>query len=251
MNSIPGPPLWESLPPGGSRSRTTAANPANPEPNSPVIPAKSLPRTRYGAGIQEARRGPVAPQPTPLTLSPAHPSFPRKACPVLDTGREPRGAGAVAPQPTPLTLSPAHPSFPRTLQSSFPRKACPVLDTGREPRGAAGAAAPQPTPLTLSPPKDDRIDKARRPRTRRTRTQRRRDGAARAAIRREALGSERIEEEKDERPAPAELTIAERRIREKTRGSTGTSRTPGQDPSTPRTPAARHPSEPQPDYTTE
>ena len=54
---------------------------------------------------------------------------------------------------------------------------------------------------------------ARRPRTRRTRTQRRRDGAARAAILRE--GSERIEEEKDEKPAPVELTPAERRIREK------------------------------------
>ena len=50
---------------------------------------------------------------------------------------------------------------------------------------------------------------------RRTRTQRRRDGAARAAIRRKALGSERLEEEKDENPAPAELTPAERRIREK------------------------------------
>ena len=56
---------------------------------------------------------------------------------------------------------------------------------------------------------------ARRPRTRRTRTQRRRDGNARAAIRRKALGSERIEEGKDEKPAPAELTIAERRINEK------------------------------------
>ena len=43
----------------------------------------------------------------------------------------------------------------------------------------------------------------------------RRDGAPRAAIRRKALGSERIEEEKDEKPAPAELTIAERRIKEK------------------------------------
>ncbi len=50
---------------------------------------------------------------------------------------------------------------------------------------------------------------------RRTRTQRRRDGAARAAIRRKALGSERIEEEKDEKPAPVELTIAERRIKER------------------------------------
>ena len=56
---------------------------------------------------------------------------------------------------------------------------------------------------------------ARRPRTRRTRTQRRRDGNARAAIRRKALGSERIEEEKDEKPAPVELTIAERRIKER------------------------------------
>ena len=56
---------------------------------------------------------------------------------------------------------------------------------------------------------------ARPPRTRRTRTQRRRDGNARAAIRRKALASERIEEKKDEKPAPAELTIAERRIKEK------------------------------------
>ena len=36
-----------------------------------------------------------------------------------------------------------------------------------------------------------------------------------SAIRRKALGSERIEEGKDEKPAPAELTIAERRINEK------------------------------------
>ena len=43
----------------------------------------------------------------------------------------------------------------------------------------------------------------------------RRDGNARAAIRRKALGPERIEEEKDEKPAPAELTPAERRINEK------------------------------------
>ena len=56
---------------------------------------------------------------------------------------------------------------------------------------------------------------ARQPRKRRTRTQRRRDGNARAAIRRKALGSERIEEEKNEKPAPAELTPAERRINEK------------------------------------
>ena len=83
----------------------------NPD-NTTVIPAKSLPRTRYGTGTQ---------------------------------GR----GGAVTPQPTPLTLSPTHPSFPPT-QPSFRRKACPVLDTGPEPRGAAGSVAPQPTPLVPS-----------------------------------------------------------------------------------------------------
>ena len=38
---------------GGGGGRSTAANPAHPEPSSTVIPAKSLPRTRYGAGIQQ------------------------------------------------------------------------------------------------------------------------------------------------------------------------------------------------------
>ena len=34
-------------------------------------------------------------------------------------------------------------------------------------------------------------------------------------MRRKALGSQRIEEEKDEKPAPVELTPAERRIKER------------------------------------
>ena len=38
---------------GSGGDRSTAANPAHPEPSSTVIPAKSLPRTRYGAGIQQ------------------------------------------------------------------------------------------------------------------------------------------------------------------------------------------------------
>ena len=82
-----------------------------------------------------------------------------------------------------------------------PARTEPVLSTAESSAHPEPAEGPQ--------------DKARRPRTRRTRTQRRRDGNARAAIRRKALGSERIEEEKDENPAPAELTIAERRIKEK------------------------------------
>ena len=84
--------------------------------------------------------------------------------------------------------------------------------------GIQGSGGGRNTPANSAhpePAKGPQDDKARRPRTRRTRTQRRRDGSARAATRRKALGSERIEEEKDEKPAPAELTIAERRINEK------------------------------------
>ncbi len=55
--------------------------------------------------------------------------------------------------------------------------------------------------------------KVRRPRGRRTRTQRRREGAARSAIL--GRGSERIKEEKQDKPAPVELTPAERRIKER------------------------------------
>ena len=51
-------------------------------------------------------------------------------------------------------------------------------------------------------------DKARRPRT-----QRRRDGAARAATL--GKGPKRNNEEEQDKPAPVELTIAERRIKER------------------------------------
>ena len=81
-------------------------------------------------------------------------------------------------------------------------------------QGSGGGRSTAANPAHPEPAKGPQ-DKARRPRTRRTRTQRRRAGNARAAIRRKALGSERIEEEKDEKPAPVELTIAERRIEEK------------------------------------
>ena len=129
---------------GGGGGRSTAANPprtepilsttegpAHPEPSSTVIPAKSLPRTRYGAGIQ-------------------------------------RGGGRST--------------------AANPARTEPVLSTA-----------------------EGRQDyEERKPRKRRTRTQRRREGAAKAAILRQ--GSER---NKDEKPAPAELTPTERRIREK------------------------------------
>ena len=131
---------------GGARS--TAANPAHPEPSSPVVPAEA--GTQGTGGGRSTAEGSAHPEPS-------SPVVPAESLP-----RTRYGAGTHPPDP---------------------------------------AEGPQ--------------DKARRPRTRRTRTQRRRDGNARAAIRRKALASERIEEEKDEKPAPAELTIAERRINEK------------------------------------
>ena len=187
------------------------------EGDSPVVPAKSLPRTRYGAGTQGGGGG---------RNTPANPA---RTEPVLSTAE-----GSAHPEPS----SPVVPakSLPRTRYgagtqggggdrntAANPARAEPVLST------AEGSAHPEPRQIVvpaeagthLRPrqarrePAKGPQDKARRPRTRRTRTQRRRDGAARAAIRRKVLGSERIEEEKDEKPAPAELTPAERRIREK------------------------------------
>ena len=132
---------------GGGGARSTAANPAHPEPNSPVVPA-------------------------PTTVVPA------------EAGTQ-GGGGA--------RNTPANPT--RTE---------PVLST------AEGSAHPEPGSQL-----ETKNSKLKTLPTRRTQTQRRRDGNARAAIRRKALGSERIEEEKDEKPAPAELTISERRISEK------------------------------------
>ena len=161
----------------GGGARSTAANSAHPEPRETVIPAKSLPRTRYGAGIQRGG-GRSTPANSPRTE------------PVLSTAE-----GSAHPNPS-SSVVPAN-----TIV--VPAKA------GTHPRD------PEPGSQLETKNSKLRTLPARRPRTRRTRTQRRRDGNARAAIRREALGSERIEEEKDEKPAPAELTIAERRINEK------------------------------------
>ena len=121
---------------GGGGARNTPANPAHPEPSSTVVPSEKP--APYSIPRREPRgaAGPVTPQPTPLTLSPAQPSFPRKACPVLDTERrEPRGAaGAATPQPTPLTLSP--PKDDRTTKLDGPAHDAPEhKDAGTEPPG--------------------------------------------------------------------------------------------------------------------
>ena len=135
--------------------------------------------------------------------------------------------------PAPTAVVPAEAgTHPRTAAMGEPAPKQPVADTqapNPEPSSSvvpahttvvpakAGTHPRDPEPGSQLETKNSKLRTlpARRPRTRRTRTQRRRDGNARAAIRRKALGSERIEEEKDEKPAPAELTPAGRRINEK------------------------------------
>ena len=80
-------------------------------------------------------------------------------------------------------------------------------------------APEQSGPGTHSPdPKNAEVTKTftvRRPRRRRTRKQRRQHGAARAAILGKHPSSEHNNKEGQDKPAPVELTIAERRIKER------------------------------------
>ena len=166
--------------------------PREPAPAKAGGPAQSLPRTRYGAGTH------------PVPLPSVHPE-PVEG-PDLAKRPEPNST------PTPPEPAPAK-SLPRTRYGAGTHPpACPepVLSTVER-------ACPEPVEGSQLETNNSKLETlpARQPRTRRTRTQRRRDGAARAAIRRKALGSERIQEEKDEKPAPVELTPAERRIKER------------------------------------
>ena len=130
--------------------------------------------------------------------------------------------------PAPTAVVPAEAgTHPRTAAMGEPAPKQPVADTQAPNPEPSSSVVPAHT--TVVPAKagthprdpepgsqlETKNSKLRTLPARRTRTQRRRDGNARAAIRRKALGSERIEEEKDEKPAPVELTIAERRIKER------------------------------------
>ena len=169
-------PRVRALP--GSKTPSPLTGEGWGEGDSIVVPAESLPRTRYGAGTQRGG-GRSTPANSPRTE------------PVLSTAE-----GSAHPNPS-SSVVPAN-----TIV--VPAKAG-TQGGGGARSTAANSAHPEPA--------EGSQDKLGIPRTRRTRTQRRRDGAARAAALRK--GSERIEEEKDEKPAPVELTIAERRIKEK------------------------------------
>ena len=152
----------------------------NPD-NTIVVPAKA--GTQGSGGAHNTAVNPARTEPRQIVVP-------------AEAGTQGRGGGR---------NTPANSAHPEPSSTVIPAKA--GIQRGGGGRSTAANSA-------RAEPAEGPRDKARRPRTR-TRTQRRRDGAARAAARRKALGSERIEEEKDEKPAPAELTIAERRIREK------------------------------------
>ena len=149
-----------------------------PTPREPVPEQSGIPADAETQGSGGARNTPANPARTEPVLSTAEGSA------------HPEPNSSVVPAPT--AVVPAK-SLPRT-------------------RYGAGTHPRDPEPGSQLETKNSKLKTLP---ARRTRTQRRRDGNARAAIRRKALGSERTEEGKDEKPAPAELTPAERRIREK------------------------------------
>ena len=151
---------------------------AHPEPNSIVVPAK--------AGT--------------------HPLNPE---PVLSTVEGP------------LTSVHPEPGSPEPVERvEGPRPECtegPVLSTVEEPalslpKGPADSSSVVPA---KEPAERTKTFTVRRPRRRRTRKQRRQEGAARAAMLGKHPSSERNIEEEQDKPTPVELTIAERRIKER------------------------------------
>ena len=165
-----------------------------------VVPAQAGTQRSGGPGATRPSRAGVNPEPSSPVV-PAH----TIVVPAQAGTQRSRGPGAtrpskagVHPEPSSSVVPAQAGTHPRTVAIGEPAPEQPGADT---------------QPPSPEPAEGRQDDKARRPRTRRTRTQRRRDGNARAAALRK--GSERIEEEKDEKPALVELTIAERRIREK------------------------------------
>ena len=213
---------------GGGGARSTPANPAHPEPSSPVVPAntivvrKAAEAGTQGGGGRNTPANPAHPEPSSPVVPANTIVVPAKA------GTQGGGGGRSTPA-NPARTEPNSPvipakSLPRTrygagIQGRGGGRNTPANPARTEPvegprpeftEGPADTSSVVPAKEPAQGPQDHKV---RRPRTRRTRTQRRRDGAARAAT----LGkrSERIEEEKDEKPAPVELTPAERRIRER------------------------------------
>ena len=119
------------------------------------------------------------------------------------------GPSAVVPAEAPTS---AHPEPSEGTDPDDPAHTAVVPAAGSIVIPAEAGTHPRPRQARPEPAEGPQ-NTARPPRRRRTRTQRRRDGAARAGTLRK--GSERNKEENQDKPAPVELTPAERRIRER------------------------------------
>ena len=128
---------------GGGRS--TPANPARTEPNSPVIPAKSLPRTRYGAGIQRGGGGRNTPA-NPARTEPNSPVIPAKSLPRTRYGAGiQRGGGGRNTPANPARTEPVE--GPRPEFTEGPADTSSVVPAKEPAEGPALPSLPQPTTL--------------------------------------------------------------------------------------------------------
>ena len=180
----------------------------HPEPREIVVPAESLPRTRYGAGTQGGGGG-------RSTVANSVRAEPRQIVVPAEAGSQ-GGSGGRSTAANPARTEPvlsavegsAHPELVEAQPvEGGPTSVHPEPVEGPRPEFTEGSADSS-SVVPAKEPAEGPQDKARRPRT-----QRRRDGATRAAT----LGkrSERTKEENRDKPAPVELTPAERRMREK------------------------------------
>ena len=180
----------------------------HPEPNSSVVPAQAegnpdnsivVPAKAgtQGCGVARPSKAGVHPEPN-SSVVPAQAEGNPDNSPVVPAEAGTQGGGVARPSKAGIHREPSSSVVPAPT-AVVPAKSLPRTRYG------AGTHPRDPEPGSQLETKNSKL------KTLPTR----RDGATRAATRRKALGSERIEEEKDEKPAPAELTIAERRIKER------------------------------------
>ena len=185
----------------------------HPAPNSTVVPAKSLAPEQSGAGTH-----PLNPEPVLSTVEE----------PVLSLPKGPAGGPTSVHPELVEGPDPEHQDNPTSVHpepAEGPSSVHPELVEGPDPEHRDSTSVhPEPvegpdpehrdsTSVHPEPVEGPRTFAVPRPRRRRTRKQRRQHGAARAAVL--GKGSERNNKEEQDKPTPVELTIAERRIKER------------------------------------
>ncbi len=204
----------------GGGVRNASANSAHTEATAIVVPAEAGTQRGGEGGSEPTEEPDVSPSDSPVGagLKPALPGAasepvnPPSVVPANAQGNPDNTIVVPANQPV---EDPVPTTVDGSLTSVHPE---PV--EGPRPEFTGRSAANSSVVLANEPVEEPvrSTANAPQPETRpqeRTRTQRRREGNARAAMRRNAQGTGHNNKTKDKKPAPAELTPAERRIREK------------------------------------